>query len=368
MDTTTVENLSNIATEHLRIKSSGGTITSGSKDSTGIIANLLHTESLVPDPVANFTPPTYYGDLKLILASGIMHNILIVGETGIGKTLAVDQACAELGREMVRVNLTRQTDEDDLMGGLRMISGTTQFELGPVPIAMERGAVLLLDEVDLGGADLMCLQGVLEGRPVLIKKVGKVIRPAPGFCIVATANTKGSGDPTGKYQHTQIMNQAMRERFPILLEAEAPEERAERRTLTKELTLLGLTDEDELKEKVLRWVKWAIHLRTEYGTNNFAEHMNTRRLVFLARSYMIFKDELKALAYTLGLWEADAKQGAITIFTSMMPKDGEDSSAPVPEPPKEPEKTKEELLREWQLAVANSPSAGPIPPKPPGLD
>lgn len=103
-------------------------------------------QSLIPEKVSTFVPFGMFSDIKKIIKSGLFYPAFITGLSGNGKTLGVEQACAQLGREMIRVNITIETDEDDLIGGMRLINGSTVWHNGPVIEALERGAILLLDE------------------------------------------------------------------------------------------------------------------------------------------------------------------------------------------------------------------------------
>ena len=207
---------------------------------------------IIPEKMSNYVPFGHFKDVKNIIKSKIFFPVFITGLSGNGKTLMVEQTCAALKRELFRVNITIETDEDDLMGGHTLQNGNIIFREGPVIKAMRKGAVLLLDEVDLGSNKLMCLQSVLEGKGYLIKKTGEWVTPTPGFTIVATANTKGQGSEDGKFIGTQIMNEAMLERFAITMQQEYPPVTTERNILKKEMALSGDVDEDFAK-KLVDW-------------------------------------------------------------------------------------------------------------------
>ena len=155
-------------------------------------------QNLVPSKDDNYVPFGNFTDVKKIIQSGIFYPTFITGLSGNGKTFSVEQACAALNRELIRVNITIETDEDDLIGGFRLVDGNTVWHNGPVVEALERGAVLLLDEVDLASNKILCLQSILEGKGVFLKKTGRYVNPAPGFTVVATANTKGKGSDDGR--------------------------------------------------------------------------------------------------------------------------------------------------------------------------
>lgn len=302
---------------------------------TGIINNGMEAESLIPTVAENFFSLDWYDDVEAILRSGIAHNIYVSGPSGTGKTMPIEQICAKLGRGCVRVNITADTDEDDLLGGLRLVDGDTQFELGPVPQAMERGDVLLLDEVDLGSPKMMCLQPVLEHRPVLIKKVGRVVVPKKGFIVIATANTKGQSDATGKYIGTNPMNEAFLERFPITIEANWPPDRIERKMVEKELDLCGYRSTEEFMtapELSERWVNWANQTRASVASQTTDALISTRRLMFMVRSFCIFKDELKAAAYCVARFEENEQKSMVEVLTKLIPSNSkEDSSTATPD-------------------------------------
>ena len=225
----------------------------------------------------------------------------------------VEQTCAALKRELFRVNITIETDEDDLMGGHTLQNGNIIFREGPVIKAMRKGAVLLLDEVDLGSNKLMCLQSVLEGKGYLIKKTGEWVTPTPGFTIVATANTKGQGSEDGKFIGTQIMNEAMLERFAITMQQEYPPVTTERNILKKEMALSGDVDEDFAK----KLVDWADIIRKTYYEGAIDDVITTRRLVHIVNAYRMFGDKLKSITMCISRFDEDTRNAVLDLYTKV---------------------------------------------------
>jgi len=281
-------------------------------DAEMVIANLTTTEvSLVPLKSKGYVPFGHYTDIRTIISSNKFYPVYITGLSGNGKTMMVEQVSAELGRECVRVNITIETDEDDLIGGFRLIDGRTVWQNGPVIVAMERGATLLLDEVDLGSNKLMCLQPILEGKPVYLKKINKVIHPAPGFNVIATANTKGKGSDDGRFIGTNVMNEAFLERFSITLEQEYPVAKVEEKILNNILTSSGLED----KEFVQKLVTWADVIRKSFYEEAVTEVISTRRLVHICEAYVIFnQDRKKAIQLCLNRFDVDTKTAFLDLY------------------------------------------------------
>jgi hypothetical protein len=267
-------------------------------------------ENLVPAKAKNFVPFGSFKDVHQILASSVFYPVFITGLSGNGKTFGVEQACAKAKRECVRVNITVETDEDDLLGGFRLVNGETVFQKGPVVEAMERGAVLLLDEIDLASNKIMCLQPILEGKPVFLKKVGEVVSPAPGFTVVATANTKGKGDDAGRFIGTNILNEAFLERFPITFEQPYPTLTIEKKIVAKELKLLGVED-DEFAEKL---VSWADTIRKTFFDGGIDEIIATRRLIHIVKAFSIFGDRLKAVELCVARFDDETKESFLDLY------------------------------------------------------
>ena len=236
--------------------------------------------------------------------------MFITGLSGNGKTFGVEQACAKAGRECIRVNLTIETDEDDLIGGFRLIDGQTVYQKGPVTEAMERGAVLLLDEIDLASNKIMCLQPVLEGKPLFLKKIGEVVEPAPGFNIVATANTKGKGDEAGRFIGTNVLNEAFLERFPITFEQSYPSMTVEKKIVAKELKILGVED----NEFAGLLVSWADTIRKTFFDGGVDEIIATRRLIHIAKAFSIFGDRLKAVELCVARFDEETKESFVDLY------------------------------------------------------
>ena len=270
-------------------------------------------ESAIPARFENYVPFGYFKDVTLLVSSGMFYPTFITGLSGNGKTLMVEQACARSKRECFRVNITKLTDEDDLLGGFRLHNGETVWFDGPVVEAMRRGAVLLLDEVDLGDEKLMCLQPILEGKPILLKKINEIVKPAPGFTILATANTKGKGSDDGRFVGTNIMNEAMLERFPITMEQEYPSMAVERKIVKKELASAGRPD-DDFAEKL---VAWADIIRKTFYEGGVDEVIATRRLVHIAKAYGIWADRMKAITYCLNRFDEETKSSFMDLYTKV---------------------------------------------------
>lgn len=272
------------------------------------------SESFAPEKVKGYVPFGHFSDVRSIVKSKKFYPIYITGLSGNGKTMMVEQVHAAEGREMIRCNITIETDEDDLIGGFRLQDGKTVWQDGPVVVAMQRGATLLLDEVDLGSNKLMCLQPVLEGKSVFLKKIGKVVYPAPGFNVIATANTKGKGSDDGRFIGTNVMNEAFLERFSITLEQEYPPARSEAKILNNVLGANGTEDTDFVD----RLVTWADSTRKAFKAGSVSEIISTRRLVHICEAFSIFnKDREKAVQLCLNRFDEDTKNTFMQFYKKL---------------------------------------------------
>jgi hypothetical protein len=269
---------------------------------------------LVPTKASGYVPFGHFPDVRMIVKSRKFYPTYITGLSGNGKTMMIEQICAQEGRELVRANITKETDEDDLIGGFRLSDGKTVWQNGPVIVAMERGAILLLDEVDLGDAKLMCLQPILEGKPVYLKKINRVITPAPGFNILATANTKGKGSDDGRFIGTNVMNEAFLERFSITFEQEYPSTKTEAKILNNVLKTSGIED----KEFADKLVNWADMIRKAFYDGAVSDIISTRRLVHICEAYAIFgRDREKAIKLCLNRFDVDTKTGFFDLYSKL---------------------------------------------------
>jgi len=271
------------------------------------------TESYVPAKVGNYVKFGHYADVKTIKKSGQFYPIFITGLSGNGKTMMIEQVHADLKKELFRVNITIETDEDDLIGHYALIDGKTVWQDGPVVMAMERGATLLLDEVDLASNKIMCLQPVLEGNPLLIKKEGRIVRPKAGFTVMATANTKGKGSEDGRFIGTNILNEAFLERFPITVEQEYPSVSVEKKIINKLMFSLGCLDE-EFSGKL---VDWADLIRKTFYDGGVDEIIATRRLVHIVHAFSIFKDRMKAIAMCVARFDDQTKDTFMDLYSKL---------------------------------------------------
>ena len=267
-------------------------------------------KNLVPEIQDTFVKFGSFTDVKKIISSKLFYPTFITGLSGNGKTFSVEQACAQLGRELIRVNITIETDEDDLIGGFRLVDGETVWHNGPVVEALERGAILLLDEVDLASNKILCLQSILEGKGVFLKKIGRYVRPSSGFNIIATANTKGKGSDDGRFIGTNVLNEAFLERFPVTFEQDYPSPSSEEKILLNVAQTIGVEDKDFCK----RLVDWADIIRKTFYDGGVEEIISTRRLVHILRAYSIFGNKEKAMKVCVNRFDEETKQSFIELY------------------------------------------------------
>ena len=278
-------------------------------------------QNLIPEKDDSFVKFGNFADIKKIISSRLFYPTFITGLSGNGKTFSVEQACAQLGRELIRVNITIETDEDDLVGGFRLVDGNTAWHNGPVIEALERGAVLLLDEIDLASNKILCLQSILEGKGVFLKKIGKWVKPAAGFQVIATANTKGKGSDDGRFIGTNVLNEAFLERFPVTFEQEYPTVAIETKILNK------LCDDSNFCKRL---ADWADIIRKTFYDGGIEEIISTRRLVHIVKAYSIFGDKAKAIQVCVNRFDDETKQAFLELYDKVdvdfvMPSENEGS-------------------------------------------
>ena len=270
-------------------------------------------DSYIPEKFDGYISWGNFNTVKDVVKSEIFYPLFITGLSGNGKTLLVKEVCAKLKREFVRANITIETDEDDLVGGFRLLNGETVWHDGPVVTAMKRGAILLLDEIDLASNKIMCLQPVLEGSSVYIKKIGKWVHPKKGFNVIATANTKGQGADDGKFIGTNILNEAFLERFPVTIEQSYPTSAMEKKILNNEFGKHGIED-SEFAENL---VKFADVVRKTYAEGGVDEIISTRRLVHIVGAYAIFDDKLKAIEMCVARFDDETKSSFVDLYSKI---------------------------------------------------
>ena len=262
-------------------------------------------QNLIPAKDDTFVSFGNFADIKKIIKSGLFYPTFITGLSGNGKTFSVEQACSQTKRELIRVNITIETDEDDLIGGFRLVNGETVWHNGPVTEALQRGAILLLDEIDLASNKILCLQSILEGKGVFLKKIGKFITPAEGFNVFATANTKGKGSEDGRFIGTNVLNEAFLERFPVTFEQSYPVSAVEQKIL------MALCSDIEFCKRLC---DWADIIRKTFYDGGIEEIISTRRLVHIVRAYSIFKDKAKAIQVCVNRFDDETKQAFLELY------------------------------------------------------
>jgi hypothetical protein len=274
------------------------------------VQSTMSDEVYIPQKDATFVKWGYFTDVKKIIDSKMFFPMFVAGLSGNGKTMMIEQACALSKREYVRVQITPETDEDDLIGGFRLLDGETVFAKGPVIKAMEAGAILLIDEIDRGSNKLMALQGVLEGKPVLIKKTGEVVTPAEGFNVIATANTKGQGDEAGRFAAATIIDEAFLERFNVTLEQPYPSAAVEKKIINNHMSKFGTSDEDFTENLV----KWGQAIRKTFEDGGVDDIISTRRMCHIVQTFTIFGDKKKAIELCVNRFDADTRSAFIDLY------------------------------------------------------
>ena len=274
----------------------------------------------VPERNSAFVPFGEFSIIRKIIKSKQFHPVFITGLSGNGKTFQVEQACALEKVEHIRVNITLETDEDDRIGGFRLKTGETGFELGPIPVAMLRGCPITIDEIDLASPKVMCLQPVLEGRSLTIKKLGITIAPKPGFTVFATANTKGRGSDDGRFVGTNLLNEAFLERFPITVEQAYPSINVEKKILLRSFEQLGATATPEAVTFFETLARWAETIRVTYFEEGIEDLISTRRLVHIVKTYAIFNDEQRALTLCLNRFDKEVQAKFVDLYNKFAPE------------------------------------------------
>jgi len=273
----------------------------------------LEEQGIVPEKYINYVPFGNFNDLKSIISSKKFYPVLITGPSGNGKSMSIEQVCAQLNREFICYSMTADTDEGDLLGGFVLINNEMVWKDGPVTVAARRGAVLCIDEIDYGAQNLSALQRVLEGKPFLLKKKGEIIHPKNGFQIIATANTKGKGSEDGRYIFTNVLNEAFLERFPITFEQEWPPESVEKKIIKKELEFAGKSDDEFANHLIM----WASTIRKAFDGGAASEVISTRRLVHIAKAYPIFTSRIKAITYCLNRFDENTKKSFLDLYSKI---------------------------------------------------
>ena len=310
---TPAENFDENSTVELQTAETCDTMSSMNSNTFNLVAPSSDV-SLVPVKNDTFVPWGHHDDISTILKSKQFAPVYITGMSGNGKTTMVEQICAASGRECIRVNITAETDEDDLIGGFRLINGETKFVFGGVVQAMQRGAILLLDEIDLGTERMMCLQPVLEGKGIYIKKIGMFVKPAQGFNVVATANTKGKGE-SDRFVGTRCMNEAFLDRFSYWFEQDYADKTIEARIIIRKMKAYGKED----KEFAQYLVKWAETIRLGFKEGGLDDIITTRRLEEVCKAFAIFNDKQKAIKLTLTRFDGATQEAFFTLYTKIDP-------------------------------------------------
>jgi MoxR-like ATPase len=278
-----------------------------------LIATNMEKQNLIPGKFDGFVPWGNFSLIEKVVKSGMFYPIFVTGLSGNGKTLMVEQVCAKLNKELIRVNITIETDEDDLLGGFRLVNGETKFVPGPVIEAMERGCTLLLDECDLGSNKLLALQPVLEGKGVYLKKINKWITPKDGFNVMATANTKGKGSDDGRFIGTNILNEAFLERFAVTMEQPYASPAVETKIITLAMKKYGVEDAEFAKNLVT----WADVIRKTFYDGGVDEVISTRRLDHIVKAFAIFGDKMQAIELCVARFDEDTKVSFLDLYTKI---------------------------------------------------
>ena len=295
---------------------------------TAVKTEVTDQQSLIPATDDLFVSFGCFKDVKTILKSRVFYPVFITGLSGNGKTHAVEQACAQLNRDLIRVNVTIETDADDLLGGFRLVNGETVWHNGPVIEAMERGAVLLLDEVDLSSNKIMCLQSVLEGKGVYLKKINRWVQPSAGFTVIATANTRGKGDDSGQFIGANVLNEAFLERFAVTLAQDYPSPATEIKILTRNFAAVGAHVADDT---IKRLVDWADIIRKTYADGGVDSVITTRRLINIAKAVAIWGSVERAIELCTNRFDDDTRATFTELYSKMVEPEAPEAAPAAPQ-------------------------------------
>lgn len=277
------------------------------------VQSVMNDEIFVPEQDPYFVRWGHFSDVEAIVASNLFYPVYVTGLSGNGKTMMVEQACAKAKKQYLRVQITPETDEDDLIGGFRLVNGETVFAEGPVIKAMKTGALLLIDELDRGSNKIMCLQGVLEGKPVLIKKTGEIVKPAEGFNVIATANTKGKGSEDGRFIAANIIDEAFLERFTITMEQPYPTSGIEKKIIKKHMDKFNKVDDDFAEMLTI----WSETIRKTFEDGGVDDLISTRRLCHIVQTFSIFGDRQKAIELCVNRFDVDTKEAFLDLYSKV---------------------------------------------------
>jgi len=289
------------------------TATSEENAVVNLVASNMEKQNLIPAAFEGFVAWGNFSKIEKVVKSGLFYPIFVTGLSGNGKTLMIEQVHAKMKKELIRVNITIETDEDDLLGGFRLVNGETKFVPGPVIEAMERGCTLLLDECDLGSNKLLALQPVLEGKGVFLKKINKWIVPKDGFNVMATANTKGKGSEDGRFIGTNILNEAFLERFAITMEQPYATAATEKKIVVNSMKKYGEVDDDF----ATNLITWAEVIRKTFYDGGVDEVISTRRLDHIVKAYAIFGDKMEAIELCVARFDDDTKESFLDLYTKI---------------------------------------------------
>jgi len=279
-----------------------------------MVASVTNSEKTLVEVDPTFVPWGPFADITKILKSQMFFPVYISGLSGNGKTFMAEQACAKLKLQVIRVQINPETDEDDLIGGFRLINGETVFAKGPVLKAMESGSILLLDEIDRATNKIMCLQGILEGKPVLVKKTGDIVKPAPGFNVIATANTKGKGSEDGRFTAASIIDDAFLERFNISIDQKFPSKSIEEKILNRHFEKFNSKPDIDF---VNHLVNWADIIRKTFYDDGIDEVVSTRRLCHIVQTFSIFDNKAKAIDLCISRFDDDTKEAFLDLYSKV---------------------------------------------------
>ena len=251
------------------------------------------------------------------MKSRMFFPVYVTGESGNGKTTSIVQAAAKLKREIIRVNFTSETCEEDLLGSYTLRNGDTVWQDGPIVVAMKKGAICLLDEFDLSNPNrITCLNAVLEGNSLFVKRTGELVDPAPGFTVIATANTKGKGG-SGRYIGANSQNEAVLDRFSITIEQNYAGKAIEKKILTNIMNMLTEATEDDM-EFIGKLIEFGDIIRATYNDGGVDELLSTRRLIDMVKSYIVFgRDRAKAIKYGINRFDIDTIEAFNSLYENL---------------------------------------------------
>lgn len=255
-----------------------------------------------------FIPPAMpykeHAQILETIAFAVQENmpVLLIGETGVGKTASIRHLAQKTNNSLRRVNINGSMTAEDFVGQLLVNEKGTYWKDGVLTEAMREGYWITIDEINAGSPEILfVLHSLLDDDKYIVltdHPEREIVRAHPNFRLFATMN------PPERYAGTKDLNRALMSRFGLTIQVPIPPPSIEYGVLSGANDVLN--EEEQASMKL-----FVSELRNAYNKEELDVFISPRDVANIIRVYMFTGSLTGAIKITIAPRGTPAEQKAI---------------------------------------------------------